>query len=368
MEVKPYSYKFYATTHEAWDAMYQALFSATKSIYWEVFTFVDDSVGDKFVKVLCDKASNGVQVKVIFDAFGSFSMSNKAVDRLEKAGVDVKFYNRFFPQLQLARWFSRLWFRNHRKVLIVDENIAFLGGVNVKAEYRTWDDIYLKIAGFVPRPLLRGFAKSYISSGGKHKAVKHLLKPEDRGVWHELKDKLNFIVHSPKYNRYKPSRKLFITALEMAKESVNFLTPYYTPDKKFLEAVAIARKRGVKVNIFLPLRTDFKIMEIITRAYFRLTLKAGANVYILPKMNHGKAITVDDKVGVVGSFNVTNRSFHLDEESGVAFNDQEMVADLNTFFDNYLKISEPLKAEDLHKPSLRERLKEWFSHLFDPYV
>lgn len=368
MEVKPYSYKFYATTHEAWDAMYQALFSATTSVYWEVFTFVDDKVGDTFIAVLCDKARNGVQVKVIFDAFGSFSMSNKAVERLRKAGVDVKFYNRFFPEWRLLRWFSRLWFRNHRKVLIVDENIAFLGGVNVKAEYHTWDDIYLKIAGFVPRPLLRGFAKSYVSSGGNPQMVKHLLKPNDRGVWHGLKDRLNFIVHSPRFNHYKPSRKLFITSLEIAKESVNFLTPYYTPDKKFLEAVAIARKRGVKVNIFLPLRTDFKLMEIITRAYFRLTLKAGANVYILPKMNHGKALTIDGKVGVVGSFNVTNRSFQLDEESGISFNDQEMVADLNAFFDSYLKTAELLKVEDLNKPSFKERFKEWFLHLFDPYV
>lgn len=366
--MKPYSYKFYATTQEAWDAMYQALFSATSSIYWEVFIFIDDRIGDKFINVLCDKAKTGLQVKVIFDAFGSFSMSNKAVDRLEKAGVDVKFYNRFFPQLRLWRWFSRLWFRNHRKVLIVDENIAFLGGVNVKAEYHSWDDIYLMIAGFVPRPLLRGFAKSYISSGGDKKAVHHLLKPNDKGVWHTLKDRLTFIAHSPKFNRYKPSRKLYITALEMAKESVNVLTPYYAPDKKFLEAVSVARKRGVKVNIFLPLRTDFKLMELIARVYLRLTLKTGANVYILPKMNHGKAITVDGKVGVVGSFNVTNRSFHLDEESGVAFNDQEMVADLNVFFDNYLKTAELLKAEDLHKPGLRERFKEWLSHLFDPYV
>lgn len=363
-----YSYQFYGTTMEAWDAMYQALLSATRSIYWEVYVLVDDQAGERFIQILCDKARAGLEVKLVIDDIGSWDFTRAAAGRLRAAGVDLKLFHPVIPQWwQLPRWFVRLFYRNHRKALIIDENIFFLGGVNVKANYHKWDDIYLKMSGVVLLPLLRAFAKSYISSGGQKAAVKHLLKrpvPLLRG----LKERFKFIIHSPHYKNQKRSRKIFIEALAMAKETVNFLTPYYTPDKKFLAAVAMARKRGVKVNIFLPLRADFKFMDLIARAYFRLTLKTGANVYLLPNMNHGKAFTVDDKVGAVGSFNLTHRSFNLDQESGVSFDDAAMVADLNALFNGYKKSSTLLRVDELEKMGWWSRIKEWFVHWLDPYV
>jgi cardiolipin synthase len=363
-----YTYRFYATTSEAWDAMYQALSTAQKSIYWEVFIFVDDKVGDTFVELLCAKAKAGVEVKMVIDAIGGFQMSQTAVRRLIDAGVDLHFYNRLYPEIRLWRWFSRLWFRNHRKVLVVDETTVFLGGVNIKASYGEWDDIYLKIQGLVPRPLLRGFAKSYISSGGKKSAVWHLLKPNDRESWKDFTNKLKFIVHSPKLRQDKITRKLYIKALAMAKESVNFLTPYYAPDKAFLKALTAAKKRGVKVNIFLPLRTDTKLLELIARAYFRLTLKAGANLYLLPKMNHGKAVTIDDSTGMVGSINMTPRSYGMNEESGVYFSDTKMVAELNAIFNSYKASAKSVDEAMIKRSTLFMRFKEWLATLLERYV
>lgn len=361
-----YSYQFYQTTTEAWDAMFESLLLAKKSIYWEVFIFVDDRVGDRFIEVLCAKAKAGVEVKMVVDAMGGFDFSKSAEMRLRLAGVDLKFYNRLYPEFSLTRWFSRLWFRNHRKVLIIDLDTVFLGGVNIKAEYHQWDDIYLRIIGLVPRPLMRGFAKSYISSGGKKKDVKHLLKPMQYENLFDLKNRLKFIAHSPKFS--KTSKKMYLKALAMAKESVNFLTPYYAPDKQFIEAIVLAKKRGVKVNIFMPLRTDVKLMELIARAYFKLTIRSGANVYLLPKMNHGKAVTVDDKMGMVGSVNVTPRSFLSNEESGVSFSNQKMVAELNAIFNNYIKIAKPVDEKMLKLSTVWMRTKEWLATLLEKYV
>ena len=368
MNDSTYSYQFYSTTQAAWDAMFEALRAAKKSIFWEVFIFVDDRIGEQFIEILSAKAKAGLEVKMVIDAIGGRDFSKSAARRLKEAGVDLQFYNRLQPDFRVARWISRLWFRNHRKVLIVDEDVVFIGGVNVKANYQAWDDIYLKIAGLVPRPLLRGFAKSYISSGGKKDAVRYMLKLDDRRGWHDLKEKMKFIVHSPQFERQKVSRKFYLRALALGKESVNFLTPYYAPDKEFLKAITLAKKRGVKVNIFMPLRPDIKIMELIARAYFRLTIKAGANVYLLPKMNHGKAVTVDDKSGLVGSINVTPRSFSINEESGVYFNDEKMVDELNGIFNGYKKTAQLVNQEMLGRQTWWSRIKDWVASWFDRYV
>ncbi|MBI5729030.1 MAG: phosphatidylserine/phosphatidylglycerophosphate/cardiolipin synthase family protein [Candidatus Magasanikbacteria bacterium] len=360
MEQKDFSYQFYKTTSEAWDAMYQALLSAQKSIFWEIFIFVDDIAGSRFVDALCEKARSGLEVKIIIDAYGSFSFSWAAERRLRDAGVEVLRFNRLHPELRLARWLARLWFRNHRKVLIVDEWVVFLGGVNIHAAYQSWDDMYLKLAGPLARPLLRGFAKSYISAGGEKRNVRKLLGTklsDDLKLW---KEKFKFIVHSPRFKKISKTRRLFVQALTVAKESVNFLTPYFVPDKQFLQAVALARRRGVKVNIFLPLRTDSKLLELLALTYYGHTLKAGANIYFLPTMNHGKAMSVDNTLGHVGSINITPRSFYFNEESGVSFSDERMVNDLNVLFNEWKKIAQPFDEERWKKRGVWSKIKEWW--------
>lgn len=361
MDQREFTYQFYKTTSEAWDAMYQALLAAEKSIYWEIFIFVDDIVGTRFVDILCGKAKSGLDVKIIIDAYGSFSFSGSAERRLKEAGVEVLRYNRLHPELRLARWFARLWFRNHRKVLIIDERVVFLGGVNIHAAYRRWDDIYLKLAGPIARPLLRGFGKSYISAGGEKDKVRRLFgRPKLSEELKQWKEKLKFIVHSPRFQRFSKARRMLLQALAAARESVNFLTPYFVPDKQFLQAVALARRRGVKVNIFMPLRTDSKLMELLALAYYGHTLKAGASIFFLPHMNHGKAVSVDDTFGHVGSINITPRSFNFNEESGVSFRDGDMVGELNRLFNEWKKEARPFDEEHWRKRGWWAKTKEWW--------
>lgn len=364
----PYSYEFYRTTSEAWDAMSAAIRGAARSIFWEIFIFVDDLSGRPFVDALIERAKAGVEVKLIIDAFGSFNFSVEAERRLRAAGVEVLRFNRLYPELRISRWISRLWFRNHRKVLIVDETVVFLGGVNIHSDFREWDDLYLKIVGPVARPLLRGFAKSYIASGGERKNIKHFLHHQFPDGWRALREKFKFIMHSPRLSRVSLPKQLYMRALTAAKESVNFLSPYFIPDRKFLQAVTLAKKRGVKVNIFLPLRTDHKLMELIARAYYGLTIRAGADIYLLPKMNHGKAITMDDRVGLVGSINITPRSFDINEESGVFFNDEKMVGELNKLFNSWKETAKPVDELVWQKRGRWNRFKEWLARWLEKYV
>lgn len=368
MDTTAFSYQFYSITSAAWDAMYQALLSARKSIYWEIYIFQDDPVGEKFVTALAEQAARGVEVKLIIDAFGSFNFSRRSEARLRQAGVEVLRYNRLFPGLRIGKWISRLLHRNHRKVLIIDEQIVFLGGVNIDARFKNWDDVYLKIEGPVTRPLLRAFAKSYVSAGGKRASVEHLLHPKLRQKYPAWRKKLTFITQSSQFKKRSSARQFYLKAIETAKESVNLVSPYYVPNRAFLKALSAARQRGVKVNIFLPLRLDLRIMEWIARAYYTLTLQAGARIYILPKMHHGKAAVVDAKVGFVGSANLNRRSFYFDEESGVQFNDAEMVKELNVLFNRWQQEASPLDEAAFYKRGWVNKVKEWWAKRIEDYL
>lgn len=265
---KEFSYTFYKTTTEAWDAMYQALYCAQKSILWEVYILIDDEAGNRFIDVLCEKARTGIETKIILDAVGSFVLTKTAEKKLVASGVEVVWYNRLYPEWSISKWFSRLWVRNHRKILIIDEGLAFVGGVNVELPSQSWDDLHVRLQGRIVRPLLRAFAKSYIRSGGAWHKVKQFLHPHLTQGLQELRTGINFIRHSPGFPLQQSSiRKFYLRSLAMAKKSFTLLTPYYVPDKKFLQLIYRARKRGVKVSILLPLRPDHKFLEYMAQTF-----------------------------------------------------------------------------------------------------
>jgi len=370
MENNNFSYQFYHTTTEAWDAMYQAILTSQKSIYWEVYSLIDDAAGERFIEALCAKASSGVEVKIIIDAVGSFGLSGAAESRLRLAGAEVMKYNRLNLGWSVPAWINRLWKRNHRKVLLIDDEIAFLGGVNIEAPASEWYDLHLKITGKVVRPLLRAFAKSYVRSGGDKREVRQFLHPKLTGGLTEWRQKINFIIHSPTTTLAGGSllRRVYHGALELARESFTLITPYYVPDKKFLQLIARAKRRGVKVNIILPYRTDHRLMHYLSRTFFDLTERAGAALYFLRKMNHGKAFSVDNQAGLVGSSNLTPRSFFINEEAGAYFNDERMVSDLNKILVDWKEEAVPLAEVGGCERGWHSRFVDWLAKRFKDYV
>ena len=369
MSNPPFTYKFYTTTAQAWDAMYQAILGAQKSIFWEIYILLDDTAGTRFVEALCAKAKVGLEVKLVLDAVGSLSFTAQSQKKLKEAGVDLVWFNALGLAWNPITWLNRLWRRNHRKVLIIDEGLAFLGGVNVEAEAANWSDLYIKITGKVVRPLLRGFAKSYIHALGPRKNVRRLLHPKLMVEFKEWRAKIKFITHSPVYASHRFLLKnLYYRALELAKESVTLVSPYYVPDKKFLRLIAEAKARGVKVKIILPWRPYHWFMEHLAQSFYNLTYRAGAELYFVKKMMHGKALSMDDKTGFVGSSNLTPRSFNLNEESGVFFSEEKMVKELNGILDDWQKEAVPFGDVSLKKQSWFGRLISWLANKLRDYV
>lgn len=346
-------YNIYDNTNQAWKAMYQVISDAKKSIYWEVYILVDDEVGHEFFEILKKKAHTGVDVKLILDYWGSFALSKKKIQEFIKAGIDI----RLFQQKRFAWYGMREWLmkRTHRKILIVDEQIGFIGGVNIEKQTRDWHDIHIRLVGKVVRSLLRSFARSYIMCGGDKKEVCHLLKYKYRV---DNKDIDFFYDHCGR--KYSKIRKRYVEALNKARERVILFSPYYFPDIKLLKAMWCARKRGVRVDVLIPFRTDLRLATYAAYAWFSIMNKKGVRIHLLKKkMMHGKGVVVDDDWAMVGSSNLDHTSFFHNQEASVRIKNKRAVKKIKRVLDRWIKHSQIMDSKRWMKRSRIHRIQEW---------
>jgi cardiolipin synthase len=347
-------YTIYSKTSQAWDAMYAELEKAKKSIYLELYIFIDDEAGHRFFELLSKKAKSGLDVKVIIDYVGSFGISKILIKQLTDSGVDLHIFN------ERKRRYRGLWkkiiTRTHRKILIIDEMVGFIGGVNIYNAAKDWLDIQLKIEGKVVRSLLRAFAKMYVICGGRKEKVKHLLKYKFR-VEQEMVD---FIYDEANQNKSFVKRK-YIEAFLKARERIILFSPYYFPDKSFLYALWQARKRGVKVDLLLPLRADVRTATYASYAWFSLLKKLGVNIHLSNKMMHGKGVVVDDEWAMVGSSNIDQTSFHDNYEANVKIKDKKFVKNIKNIIQEWINNSKKLSDLNWGKRGIIHRFFEWFS-------
>ncbi len=247
--------------------------------------------------------------------------------------------------------------RTHRKILIVDEKVGFIGGVNVEKQTRDWHDMHIKLQGKVVRSLLRSFARSYIMCGGKRKEVRHLLKYKYR-----VKNKEVEFYYDHYGRKHSKIRKRYMDALNKARERVILFSPYYFPDIKLLKAMWRARKRGVRVDVLIPFRTDLRLATYAAYAWFSIMNKKGVRIHLLKKkMMHGKGVVVDDDWAMVGSSNLDHSSFFHSQEASVRIKNKRAVKKIKRVLDRWIKHSHQLDDKDWEKRGRIHRLKEWFA-------
>ncbi len=348
----------YSTSQEAWDAMYHAIAQAQQTIYWELYIFVDDEVGSKFVSLLIQKAQAGVRVVLLFDRLGSSDLSQKTISTMKEAGIDIVLFSATHAKHSTTYW-RRLWSRTHRKVLIIDERIGFIGGVNVQKKMAQWKDIQLRVEGKTVHSLLRFFAKNYLIAGGDRQHVVHLLKYRFR-VASQMEDVE--IVYDEPGHRTSRARTKYIEALAKARERVILFSPYYFPDKKLLRALWSARKRGIKVDILIPFRSDIRIATYATYALFSLMNRRGVDVHLLKgEMMHGKGVIMDDEWAMIGSSNIDQTSFFDNYEANVRVSDTHTVRQLKTIVTGWIGSAEKIEGTVWSARGRVTKLKEWIS-------
>ncbi len=331
-------YKIYTKNESAWDSMFQAISRAESSILFEMYIFVDDtSDTHDFIEILSQKARSGLKVKIVFDSFGS-EVSEKSIKKLKDAGVELFF-------------FSALFRHTHRKILIIDEHVAFVGGINIKKFFKKWNDLLIRVEGKIVKHVLKSFAKVYKDCGGKDQFV---LKYDKK--LHIQKGKVWFFEHFPPRNSFRLS-KYYSSKIENAHQKILIITPYFMPNHWLIKALKKASKRGVKVEIILPLiAVHPKIANVPNYFYMHKLSKHGVKFFLTREMNHSKIMLVDDKEGVLGSQNIDILSFDLNMESGIFFTDSVLIKELSAIAESWKIDSVP------YSPKMRN------TNLFDHFL
>lgn len=348
-------YDIYTSTQDAWVSMKKAIASAKKSIYWEIYTFADDEIGHSFFDILEQKAREGVDVKIIIDSLGTFWFAKPRIGSLKAAGVELLFF--YERKKKYRGWWKRMWSRTHRKILIVDEQIGFIGGVNVKKEMEDWLDMHVRVEGKIVRSLLRSFAKMYIICGGEKENVRHLLKYHFR----VREDGVDFVYDDPSISN-SHVREKYIEALIKARERVILFSPYYFPDREFLKALWAARRRGIRVDLLIPFRTDLRIVTYASYFLFNLMKKFGVKVHLTKQMMHGKGMIVDDDWAMVGSSNLNHTSFYDCYEANVLIKDPTFVKRVKRKLEEWMKDSDDFDSIRWDKRGIWQKVKEWTAY------
>jgi len=280
--------------------MLNAIDYAKRSVYLEMYIFEENGSDYDFVSALERKARQGLRVIVILDALGSMRLDHSVRERLIAAGVEVMFY---------SYWLHR----THRKMLIVDEHVAFVGGVNIGARFKDWNDLVVRVSGRVARSVTHSFVRAYRACGGtdEHLTARAKETPYRRTrTW--------FYEHGLLGKRFT-LREEYKQCVDSAGKSVVIVTPYFVPSKWLLAALGRACKRGVQVDVLVPVRPDHAFFSWINTYYAAMLVQLGARFYLHPSMNHAKALLIDERLGLVGSQNIDALSFARNAEAGVFF-------------------------------------------------
>lgn len=326
-------YRIFTTSEKAWNGMLSAIESARQSIYLEMYILDDDTKGAHFFNALESAAKKGVRVILILDVVGSYDVLSNAVSRIRTAGVEVVFCSLF-------------WTRLHRKILVIDETLAFVGGVNVGKKYTQWRDLQIQVQGPIVRSVTRSFARMYKKCGGTGSIVETSLAlgPIKRA-------KMWFVDHGIGKRRHL-LRTYYQARLDHAQESIMLVTPYLFPPRWFIAHIHQAILRGVRVEIIMPESTDHWFVNGVNRSFASCLTGLGAVCYFTRGMNHAKTMIVDRREGIIGSQNLDLFSFNFNIEAGVFFHDQRMVSELATIIDGW-------KAEALPQRPDRGTLR-WY--------
>lgn len=328
--------------------MLGSMMSARESIYMEMYIFNDDMPEFDFFKVLERKAGEGVRVRIILDSFGSISLNNNSLARLRASGAEVMFLSSFLHRL-------------HRKILIVDEETAFLGGVNIHASARQWADLMIMIKGRIVERVMRAFARDYAKVGGEDALV---LAKNKKVFFHKTSSWI--VEHMPIRQKFG-LKKLYKKHISEAKTSIIISTPYFMPKRSMLAILHQAVLRGVEVNVLVPKEVEKSFYNILNKAnYFYMARgnSLGINFYLEPFMNHAKLMLIDGKEGVVGSQNLDFLSFELNSEIGVFFKDQNTVGKLASIVAKWKSQAVLFEAKD-YKPSWPDHI---IAHILNFFV
>lgn len=346
---------------EVFPRMLDAIRQARRRISVESFIYEDGTVGDRFTQALIEAARRGVDVRVVLDAIGS-KLSASSHKTLTDAGVAVVTFNTIRP------WtLEETNYRTHRKVLVVDGEIAFTGGIGLADHWlgdadaeEHWRDTQIEVRGPAVRALEASFWENWLESGGLTVPTLDEEQPS-QGT-----DAQTMVIWSNPTGGASSVKLLYLLAIAGARHTIDIQSPYFLLDESTRWSFADARRRGVLVRILTDGEvTDAMPVKYSSRNGYQELLEQGIEIYEYePTMMHVKAMIVDGGFSIAGSANFDNRSFELNDELTIAVADRQLAGELLRDFEKDLLRSKRLILDEWKQRPLLEKSREWFWGMF----
>jgi cardiolipin synthase len=360
-----------------WDgsAFYPALEAAIRGarhhIHFQFYIWQNDETGRRFRDLLAEKAREGVEVRALYDAVGGSPVSGRFMKPLRAAGGQAA---AFLPLRFLTRRLT-VNFRNHRKIVIVDGETGFIGGLNIGREYAgRWHDLALQMEGPVVDQLQEVFAEDWYFATGEDLADRaYFGRHHGRGATapdgSPLHRAVCRVIASGPDMKENATHQAFFVSINSAAERVYIATPYLVPDQAILMALRAAAMRGVDVRLMLPAESDLPFVQLAARSYYDLLLDAGVRIFEYQgAIMHTKLLLFDRDWTAVGSANMDIRSFRLNFEAGCFIYSPSVNAALTEAFERDLARSAEVTVKERSALSRLDQLAEAAAHLFSPLL
>jgi len=349
------------------EALFEAIRDAKDHIHILFFIFDDDKISNELRELLIQKAKEGVRVRMIYDYWGSFNLSKKYIKSLTDAGVYLRPFLPFRWQISRS---SKINYRNHRKLVVVDGKVGFTGGLNVADRYvygnklGMWRDTFVRFEGAVVHGLQLLFMVDWFFVDRKFiDGPEYFPKP----ALYELN--MVQLVSSGPDTDWEAIMQGIASAIMSATKYVYIHTPYFMPNEVIASCVEVAALSGVDVRLMIPVRSDSRLSDASTFSYLGRVLEAGVRVFRYHGgFLHSKAIVIDDFISIVGSANLDERSFAQNFEANAFIYDSKTGSNLKELFLNDARNCIELNLDDWNNRKRRQKLKESFARLFSPLM
>ncbi len=365
--------KIFTFGREKIEALKEDLRNAKHSINMEYYIFDDEGVGKEVMKILCDKAREGIKVKLIFDSVGCIRAPRRFFKRLKKAGGEVA---EFFPPLFGIRLINfKMNYRNHRKIAVIDGRIGYVGGINIRDDHMglkkklsPWRDTHLRIEGNAVYGLQNAFFNDWFFCKKRHISSSELVALGYFPKMEKCGNVVTQIVCSGPESKVHYIKDSYIKMISSAKERIVLQTPYLVPDDIFMSALKQAVKSGVEVIIMLPKKPDKRFVYLATLSFARELVECGAKIYLYNGFLHSKLLIMDDVCVSIGTCNADNRSFALNFEINAFLYNKEFINKCYKILEEDIKKSIQIDLTYFKQKPLTSKFGQTFFRMFAPLL
>lgn len=352
---------------ETFEVIFEAIKNAKSFIHLQYFILEEGKILSELIALIKVKRKENVEVRILYDAIGSFSLKSKIKKELKEIGVEIH------PEMPLkyGNFIFTLNYRNHRKICVIDNKIGFTGGVNITDEYiddddflGIWQDAHIKIEGDAVNNLHKSFLKDYF-----YATEIDLSKKEKYNKIHKVENNTKIhIVSSGPDNDESVVMQQYLSFINLAEKSICVMNPYFIPTFSILEAFKIAALSGIKVTLVLPQKSDSKVATYSMYSYFESLLKAGVEIYLREDFAHSKVIFIDDEIASIGSTNFDCRSFEHNYELNAIIFDLELTSEIRTEFNERMKKANKIDLKEFLNRSNKQKTLERLCRFFSPLL